>query len=70
MQSEGPGSPWCSAVCGPCRIPGKGSRYAEDRKQKLGLPFCPQTRDTQQAGVRSIQVGLSCEPNTDTLLAG
>lgn len=31
-RSEGPGSPSCSAACGPCRIPRKGSRCAEETK--------------------------------------
>lgn len=31
--SAGPGSPWCSAGCGPCRTPGTGSRCAGEAKQ-------------------------------------
>lgn len=33
--SEGPGSPLCSAVYGPCRTPGKDNRCAKGAKQTI-----------------------------------
>ena len=34
-RSEGPGSPLCSAVCGPCKIPGKDNRCAKEAKESI-----------------------------------